>query len=554
LLGSAYVCAAVSIALVLGLSGPARAQARCGDGTIEFPETCDDGNIVGGDGCSSTCTVEAGFTCNRASPTSCKKLDTDRDGVPDLQDNCPYTANLDQKDSGGINTTTPDGIGDACQCGDVSGDGIVNTADSTVLARSLVGQSPYFSVGAMPGAAKCDLNGDGVCSTVDLSILKRGLVGLSPGINQVCPAATSAVGGGLGNGQPNPTPCPPATSPTIPDLNAEGWLGGDGGASVLMPDGSSVWVFGDSFIGQPNATARTNIFASNSIGISACNGSSWEAMDHFWGQLATAPEPFFNPTLLSPNFDWPQEVFYSAPNLYAVLQRGMRTPGVGLGFTLTGTDLAIVSNSDPVGAWTNPGEWTQQIVPINTSSGASGAWPNSATIQSSDGFVYIYTSLSPNGFITPMAIVRAPLNDLSNIGSDLEYLSQDGTWHQGLVASDAQHVMDDGFSGMSVTWHAAQNEWIAVYIPGFSNQIVIRTAPNFLGPWSAPQAKYPIPEMTSGGAGYDPNNFCYGAFEHIEWATPTSMVVTYDCNNSNLTTLANDMNIYHPVPVTISLP
>jgi hypothetical protein len=480
-------------------------------------------------------------------------LDTDRDGIPDLHDNCPYTANPNQTDSGGVGQgSAPDGIGDACQCGDVNNDGIVTGVDRTILSRSLAGLSPYFSVNAMPGYDKCDVNGDGLCNTGDATVISRATVGLPPAIKQECPAAMSAVGGGLGNGQPTPTPCPPATSPTIPDLNAEGWLGGDSGASVLMPDGSSVWVFGDSFIGQANATDRNNYraFVNNSIGISACNGSSWGAMDHYWGQFGTVPEAFFNPTL---DFDWPQEVFYSGSNLYVVLQRGVRSSG-GLGFTLTGTDLAIVSNSDPVGAWTNPGEWTQQIVPINTSSGASGAWPNSATIQSSDGFVYIYTSLSPNGFITPMAIVRAPLNDLSNIGSDLEYLSQDGTWRQGLVASDAQHVMDDGFSGMSVTWHAAQNEWIAVYIPGFSNQIVIRTAPNFLGPWSAPQAKYPIPEMTSGGAGYDPNNFCYGAFEHIEWATPTSMVVTYDCNNSNTTTLVNDMEIYHPVPVTISLP
>jgi cysteine-rich repeat protein len=31
----------------------------CGDGTIEPPETCDDGNQNDGDGCSSTCQIEA---------------------------------------------------------------------------------------------------------------------------------------------------------------------------------------------------------------------------------------------------------------------------------------------------------------------------------------------------------------------------------------------------------------------------------------------------------------------------------------------------------------
>ena len=32
--------------------------AVCGDLKVEAPEQCDDGNDVGGDGCSTTCTTE----------------------------------------------------------------------------------------------------------------------------------------------------------------------------------------------------------------------------------------------------------------------------------------------------------------------------------------------------------------------------------------------------------------------------------------------------------------------------------------------------------------
>jgi len=35
----------------------------CGDGIVMYPEECDDGNKVSGDGCSSTCKVESGWTC-----------------------------------------------------------------------------------------------------------------------------------------------------------------------------------------------------------------------------------------------------------------------------------------------------------------------------------------------------------------------------------------------------------------------------------------------------------------------------------------------------------
>ena len=40
---------------------------ECGDGYRTLPEECDDGNINNGDGCSSTCRIEANFYCKRGS-------------------------------------------------------------------------------------------------------------------------------------------------------------------------------------------------------------------------------------------------------------------------------------------------------------------------------------------------------------------------------------------------------------------------------------------------------------------------------------------------------
>ncbi len=48
--------------------------STCGDGIYDAlaGEQCDDGNKTGGDGCSSTCQVEAGYTCdNSVSPSKC---------------------------------------------------------------------------------------------------------------------------------------------------------------------------------------------------------------------------------------------------------------------------------------------------------------------------------------------------------------------------------------------------------------------------------------------------------------------------------------------------
>jgi cysteine-rich repeat protein len=42
----------------------------CGDGLVRGDETCDDGNLADGDGCSASCTVETGWTCE-GQPSAC---------------------------------------------------------------------------------------------------------------------------------------------------------------------------------------------------------------------------------------------------------------------------------------------------------------------------------------------------------------------------------------------------------------------------------------------------------------------------------------------------
>ncbi|RMG16139.1 MAG: hypothetical protein D6729_11380 [Deltaproteobacteria bacterium] len=101
------------------------AAPLCGNGRIEGTETCDDGDVRAGDGCSPVCDVEAGWTC-MGEPSSCTPIegdggmpdggtdggptegDRDGDGVLNGADNCPAVANPAQEDTDG------DGLGDAC--------------------------------------------------------------------------------------------------------------------------------------------------------------------------------------------------------------------------------------------------------------------------------------------------------------------------------------------------------------------------------------------------------------------------------------------------------
>jgi hypothetical protein len=92
--------------------------------------------------------------------------DTDGDGVRDGSDVCPFVPDPDQSD------TDTNGIGDACQCGDVNRDGVTNVTDALAIARGEV-------VSSDPGFGRCDVNGDDACNVADALGIARGEVDLS---------------------------------------------------------------------------------------------------------------------------------------------------------------------------------------------------------------------------------------------------------------------------------------------------------------------------------------------------------------------------------------
>jgi hypothetical protein len=103
--------------------------------------------------------------------------DWDGDGVPDAGDNCPYAPNPGQQDGGGINTATQNGVGDACECGDVSGNGKINGQDANAIRRQGLGSTPNPLFVA---ACNCDVSGNGACNGQDATAVSRAALGLSP--------------------------------------------------------------------------------------------------------------------------------------------------------------------------------------------------------------------------------------------------------------------------------------------------------------------------------------------------------------------------------------
>jgi hypothetical protein len=144
---------------------------------------------------------ESAFSNERA------RLDSDLDGIPDgngrgeppcapgetldCRDNCPHAPNPLQEDAGGVGpTSTPDGIGDACQCGDVDGNGRVTVADAFSILQALrdpPGPSP-------PNLDLCDVGGAAACTTDDAVAIWRAQFAGGWPLRQRCAPALSAGG------------------------------------------------------------------------------------------------------------------------------------------------------------------------------------------------------------------------------------------------------------------------------------------------------------------------------------------------------------------------
>jgi hypothetical protein len=166
-------------------------------GTVGF----DDEDVLEWDAISSTWSLAYDGSVQHAGWPSadldaahalCGAGDPDCDGIV-AGDNCPDEYNPGQLDSGGLNTAVADGIGDACQCGDVSGNGIIQLNDATIIKRAILTLPPGLTAPLLCNVAgPTDPSGGALptdCALNDATVVKRAILTLPPGILQVCAPA-----------------------------------------------------------------------------------------------------------------------------------------------------------------------------------------------------------------------------------------------------------------------------------------------------------------------------------------------------------------------------
>ncbi len=163
--------------------------------------------------------------------------DWDGDGVGDAVDNCRYWPNPGQGDAGGFAGAGPDGIGDACQCGDVSDNGRVNGQDAHAVTRHGLGVTPNAAFRVLE---KCDVTGNGLCNGQDAGAIRAALIGAPSAYHATaCPAFTGERFVDVSTDGPSQVTLSGLVPGTLGRLDAApaGAAGSDGRLTIAVPTG-----------------------------------------------------------------------------------------------------------------------------------------------------------------------------------------------------------------------------------------------------------------------------------------------------------------------------
>ena len=326
------------------------------------------------------------------------------------------------------------------------------------------------------------------------------------------------------------------------------WLGADAAYSIPLPDGRSVWIFGDTLYGDKRVVVGNDPrMVRNSIGISRCTGGKWD-LDYTIRKGKEGGFLDFFKARKKDTWYWALDGFYYDNKLWVTLLCIRAVPvttSAALGFETCGTDLAKVSRLDR-----DPQQWTIETLPF-VEDGVK-AYPSATTVV--DGkFAYLFALYET--IERPLLVTRIPLSGLNEPKKYVEYLAKDGTWKPGFDPKNAKAVMAHGNTEMTIRYHSEIRKWLAVMNDPkfFTDKIILRTSPELTGPWTEGAVIYRVPEMQKDIAGYDPDTFCYAGKEHPEFRGKDSILFTYACNTKSVPKLVTNTGIYFPQVVRIPL-
>lgn len=332
-------------------------------------------------------------------------------------------------------------------------------------------------------------------------------------------------------------------------LNAQfegdhGWTGADAAWTYPISPEKTVWTFGDTWIGKIEGGKHINAaIVNNTVAVHSLLEPS-RKFSFYWNDASAKPESFFQPDRKETWF-WPGCGLSVHSKLFFILHRIKRIPAKepDFGFLEDGDVLCRVNNpEDPPPKW----RMDQVQFPDHNRQVQIG---NACLIDGD--FAYFYCSYRPyakGANKHPLILARITRQDLQDLRMDKwTYFchSQNGSssWTKEPLAPVI--MFPDAASEMSVTQVAGIAGFVAIYIPAFGRDVLMRHSSSPAGPWSDPLTVYACKEDFS-------RSYVYAAKAHPELASKAGeLVVSYCRNTKFFADQVNSAELYRPRVVRI---
>ena len=320
----------------------------------------------------------------------------------------------------------------------------------------------------------------------------------------------------------------------------KGWTGADGAYSVPLSDNLTLWLFGDTWLGDIRNNEHVNAtIVNNSVALQRGRPLHGASVDFYFGETPGGKAAAFIRPVDGRGWLWIYHGVLTPQGLYLFMvqiERTEKPPAAG--FRIIGTWLGDVSNPGDL-----PEDWqiTQHRIPWGSFSSSAatlfGSW-----LLRQDPWIYIYGTTEDviDGFHHKyMILARAPSSGLAKF--DQWEFFVNGKWSADFTK--AERLCAGVANEYSVSFLAALGKYVAVYSDSSSaGNIVARFALEPWGPWDDPVFLYQCPE-----ARWSENIICYAAKGHPDISEATDeLIVTYIANSTDFDTMVSDARLYRP--------
>jgi len=332
---------------------------------------------------------------------------------------------------------------------------------------------------------------------------------------------------------------------TVPEYDTafertDGWTGADGAYSVALAKDITLWLFSDTWVGPVvDGRHKGATMVNNSVAIQRGPRPTKDNVKFYWGKGENAkPEALIKPAD-GVGWFWIFDGVVADGKLYLFLTQIVKAGRKGVfNFKQTATWLGEIDN--PMDEPTN---WRikQHKIPFGRYSEQGNTFVGSAAMGR-DKLIYLYGVKEDwsKGFGgRSMILTAVRIEETMTDFAAWRFLSR-GEWVHDISA--ATGFLDGIAAEYSVSFQPGIRKFVMIYTEnGMSKNILMRTSPMPVGPWSPPQKIYECPEDD-----WHDTYFCYAAKGHPEISAEDELIVTYVCNSMDFRQMAKDARIYRP--------